>query len=171
MVSNPISQPIPTFELVSHEATESSFCAIVGYLGSCSQVSMVSLKEGFKDSLKITTDLPSTVPEDFFSSSISGYSNIYNIPKFQIATTSSKFYIAMDGVITATGDLPSSVKLGSKLEINIVRGQGTNSYQVTLNAAYIGYFPMSEEIHFIFQGVSQGTMTVVNNLEPAVTWV
>ncbi|KAL7069081.1 hypothetical protein ACR3K2_03380 [Cryptosporidium serpentis] len=111
MVTNPISQPIPTFELVSHEATESSFCAIVGYLGSCSQVSM-----------------------DFFFFSISGYSNIYNIPKFQIATTSNKLYIAMDGVIEATGDLPSSVKLASELitEIMVVYGTTYLSHHAKL---------------------------------------
>ncbi|OII76202.1 hypothetical protein cand_006000 [Cryptosporidium andersoni] len=160
MVANPINQPIPTFELVNHKATKSSFCVIKSDSESCSQSSMVSFKEGASDNLTITTNLPSTVPEDFFSFSISGYSSVYDIPEFQLATTSNKFYVAVNGVMKTTGNLPSSVKLGNELITHMKKVTGTDTYHIMLNSVVISELTLTKKIYFIFQGVSQGTMSV-----------
>lgn len=149
----------PSLQLMEYSTKESSFCSFYSK-ESCSSSTLVSFTNGIQNNIKISSPTPETVPKDYFTYFFSAYSNIYKIPVLEVAFTKDKWYVTSKGSFVGQGNIPSSIVLGETIEVSIIPGsKGTISIEA--NSSPLGQFSVdSTDISFIYQSVSQGTMSV-----------
>ncbi|KAF7457026.1 Gal/GalNAc binding lectin [Cryptosporidium felis] len=159
MISFDSSGKPPSLQFVDYSSFESAFCAIVNS-GTCSNSSLVGFSSGIKKRVKVTTDLPSKVPENYFYFLISGFSDAYKLPAFEFAITKENWLLTSGGSFIGKGHIPSTLYFGSTMNLLIELGP-KSSLQLTLNSAFLGTYNVDvSSIKFIYQSVSQGTMNI-----------
>lgn len=147
----------PSLQFIKYNSFKSNFCTLES---SCTSSSLVSLPTGINNTLKITSALPSSIPDNYFSFFVSIYDNIYKLPILEIALSKEKWYVVSNGSFLGEGSISSNVVLGKELQIDLVPS-GKENIEIKSNSESLGTFKIPpSSIGFIYQAVFQGTMTV-----------
>ncbi|KAJ1613074.1 putative signal peptide-containing protein [Cryptosporidium canis] len=149
----------PTLQFLEYSSVTSGFCSISSS-GTCNNASLVGVTNGINKNLTIQTQLPSSIPENYFSFFISAYSNIYKLPVFEIAFERSQWFATANGSFIGKGKIPSNVSLGGDINLVIIPISSTE-LEVKVNNSSLGLLKTNpNSIKFIYQSVNQGTMNV-----------
>ncbi|KAK6588176.1 Gal c binding lectin [Cryptosporidium xiaoi] len=149
----------PSFQHIEYSSNESNFCSFYSR-ESCTSSTLVSFTTGVQSKIKVSSPTLETVPKDYFAYFFSAYNNIYKIPVLEVAFTSDKWYVTSKGSFIGKGNIPSSIVLGSTINVSIIPSSG-GKILIEANSSSLGQFDVDpSEISFIYQAVSQGTMSV-----------
>ncbi|OII73126.1 Galactoside-binding lectin [Cryptosporidium ubiquitum] len=149
----------PTLQFIEYSSTESGFCSIASS-GTCNNSSLVGMSSGITKNLTIKAELPSSIPDDYFSFFISTYGNIYKLPVLEVAFTKEEWLATASGSFVGRGKIPSGISLGSSINLILVPSSG-GSVELKVNQSSLGVLKVDpSSIKFIYQSVNQGTMNI-----------
>lgn len=148
----------PTLQFMEYSSATSGFCSISS--GACKNSSLVGISSGITKNLTIKAELPSSIPDNYFSFFISSYSNIYKLPVLEVAFTKEEWLATSSGSFVGRGKIPSAVKLGSSINLVLVPNS-KGSVELKVNDNSLGVLKVDpSSIKFIYQSVNQGTMDI-----------
>lgn len=151
----------PALQFLEYSSVTSAFCSISSSSGTCNNSSLVGISTGINKNLTIRTELPASIPEDYFSFYISAYSNIYKLPALEVALTKDEWLATSSGSFVGRGRIPSGINLGNSINLVIVPASGGTSMELKINEKSLGVLKVNPTvIKFIYQSVNQGTMNV-----------
>lgn len=149
----------PTLQFIEYSSIESGFCSIASS-GSCKNSSLVGITGGITKNLSIVAELPSTIPNDYFSFFISTYGNIYKLPVLEVALTKEEWLATASGSFVGRGKIPSGISLGGSVNLILVPSS-SGSVELKINENSLGVLKVDpSSIKFIYQSVNQGTMNI-----------
>ncbi|TRY51325.1 Uncharacterized protein CTYZ_00001416 [Cryptosporidium tyzzeri] len=159
MLTSDSNGSAPTLQFLEYSTTETGFCSIASS-GSCNNSSLVGMSNGVTKNLTIRAELPSSIPDDYFSFYISTYSNIYRLPVLEVAFTKQEWLATSSGSFVGRGIIPAGINLGSSINFVLVPSSG-GSVELKVNEKSLGVVKVdASSIKFIYQSASQGTMNV-----------
>lgn len=159
LTSDPSGTP-PTLQFLEYSSLESGFCSMSSS-GTCNNSSLVGVPTGINRNLTIRTELPPSIPDDYFSFYISAYSNIYKLPALEVALTKEEWLATSSGSFVGKGRIPSGINLGGQISVVIVPSSSGTSMELKINDKSLGLLKVNPSvIKFIYQSVNQGTMSV-----------
>ncbi|KAH8584289.1 Gal c binding lectin [Cryptosporidium sp. chipmunk genotype I] len=159
MLSSDSNGGTPTLQFMEYSTITSGFCSIASS-GACNSSSLVGMSNGITKNLTIKTELPSSIPDDYFSFYISTYGNIYKLPVLEVAFTKEEWLATASGSFVGRGKIPSGIKLGSSINLVLVPGS-SGSVELKVNENSLGIVKVDpSSIKFIYQSVNQGTMNI-----------